>query len=208
MVTDDFAGSGALGAGWAQFSEFGVGTITRSSGVAVVDASSQTVIAYRVGEGWTGTQCSQATIGAGRSYVGLFARMSDPGWSTFDGYWFSCADAFVEATISLFRIDNGVVTTLDSGVGGVADGDVVELCVSGASQLGKINGVTVLSASDATYASGVPGFGFYRAGADPSVTDWTGTGEVATGYAPSAGAIVLAGAVASLRYQINMPDEL
>jgi hypothetical protein len=182
-VIDDFnRADGAIGADWTN--QTGPGFVVSSN--SCVPSGGVTV---HLAHWATGTntfddnQSAEAQLSLGSAaYVGVSVRMTGTG-ATTSGYYLAYGPGgfgFV-----LRRMDNFADTDLDSDTSVVlANGDSMKLEVSGTSLIGTHNGVTKVTATDATYASGQPGiYGFEIA---PGGIDiWIATGETGGGAAPT-----------------------
>jgi len=163
--TDTFttADSSDLGANWDAYDD-GSGLVPcRISNNAAANSTTDT----RCYEGFnhylpTANQYVEVTLAidhggdftATREF-GALVRMTDPA-SSFSGYVCQARTPGTASTARIRRIDAGSSSTLinDDGTITWVDGDVLRCEASGSTITLKRNGVTIISWSDATYASG------------------------------------------------------
>lgn len=86
-------------------------------------------------------------------YVGVGVRVQDDG----DGYFALARDA--DSAVLIVKRDGGSNTTLATSSNDViADGDVLKIDVDGTTITAYVNGSSVVSTTDSTFADGQPGF--------------------------------------------------
>ena len=94
----------------------------------------------------------------------VFVRVTNTG-GEYNGYFFEVSTIF--NTINIYRYTNNVgQVSLASGTNSTVANDVVYLEIQGSSLVAKINGTTVLTATDSNFASGQPGFYIADSGGD------------------------------------------
>ena len=162
-VTDDFAGTGSLGANWTDF----VAGISRIAGSAVGTASTDCA-SYYTGASFGNDQSAEATItviGGGNQYAGVTVRMSGSG-----GY--GVVTDGVETLITAWP-GPSVLLSVPSPPAWVV-GDKIKLGVVGTTLTVYRNGsaITGGSTTDSSFSSGSPGLETFGIGA---VDDFTGT---------------------------------
>jgi len=155
--------NGGLGANW-----------TTAYGTAFAIASNQ-VTATNSGQGafWSATtfsadQFSEANVSPASGFAGPTVRMVAPG----NGY--ICLEQF--NSLGIFKLTTGNAgSALASSAPTTSAFDTVRLEVSGNSLTCRMNGpsgASIITASDATYSSGSPGFSTFVTGA--AVDNWNG----------------------------------
>lgn len=148
VVTDDFnRADGALGSNWATPTNFNAPTIISN----VVRSSTGISAAYWSANTFTDDQYAKVTLGTTISgYHGCTVRMSGDG----DGY---ALIPISTTNMRIYRLDDGVRTSIASATITTPVGLDIELRVSGTTLTGYIEGVQVITVTDATYTSGSPG---------------------------------------------------
>jgi hypothetical protein len=117
----------------------------------------------------------------GAGYISVGVRLTGAN-ATLDGYWSSIYNTAPNTfTVQLWRFDDGAPTTLDSQAGvTINNGDVIRIEATGTTITLKINGTGIAgigtdgSLTDATYSSGVAGFGGYHNYGTIKYDDWEG----------------------------------
>jgi hypothetical protein len=150
-VTDDFnRADGALGANWTK-PAYSAATLVISSNRVVSDTYGVTAVAYHSGSTFANNQYSQIKMNSSISgYTGPGCRMNPEG----DGY---IAEAYNSTSLAVRRLDNGVATTIGSGITGLTLlNSTVKITCSGSTIEVFVDDVSVGSRTDATYGSGSP----------------------------------------------------
>lgn len=188
IATDNFNRAGpALGADWGQVGA-GAGSgenvqITASTKFYGAGASCS---ARWIGAGtFTADQYSSAVIlgfGVDFNYVGVIARASADQDAARDHYIFRVRG--ITNAMELTKVVNGTDTSLATGTGSFTSGDRIEIECEGTAIRGLRNGSVVLSATDASIATGLPGIHVTSSGgvAEPFGDDWEG-GNITAGGA-------------------------
>lgn len=117
------------------------------------------------------------------AYSGPVVRMPASGF--VDGYlWLSSFGADGR----LYRLDDGTLTQLQTGVGIPANGSVIKLTAEGADLKMFDDGAQVGSTqTDSTYATGAPGIWVaFNSGSNAKLDDWEGS-NMAVGAPPAMG---------------------
>jgi len=119
------------------------------------------------GDTFTADQYSQAKAVNASNYAGPTVRMVGVTAAAENGYV-----ALIDGlAIDLQRIDNGVRTNLQGGIGSIASGDTLKLEIVGTTLKVYVNGVQVgTNQTDSNYATGQPGIAFIGSGAE--LDDW------------------------------------
>lgn len=99
-------------------------------------------------------QAVQLTPVAGAAQIGVLCRVTPNSGSDFDAYQLWKFSVF---GTTIYRLDSGSKTELDTDAAYADSGDEMRLEVTGDSLVGLINGTPVVSATDGTYASGYVG---------------------------------------------------
>lgn len=183
VVSDDFAGTGALSANWTT----AIGTLARSSD-ELAGSTADYNIAWWDADSFADDHYSEMTMGTyGASSYGVLAVRCSGSGGTRTMYVYSFSGAAVNA--DLFRVVNNVstkVVDMAESFGVASPGDTVRLEVegSGTSTVVRvlINGVEAFSYTDTSgsaIASGAPGVGTFRA--DSRVLDWEGGDDAGGG---------------------------
>jgi len=159
---------------------------------------------------WPADQWSEAEIGATPAFgewPGPAVRMTTIAPQFSKGYIAIPNNS--NDTVTLYDFDTGSFTLLGAQGAALSAADLLYLKSVGTDITIQINGATLLSLSNGTYASGDAGMFIYALSdvASGKVNAWRG-GDHSADWAPSAGALSVSGIAAALRYAINMPDEL
>jgi hypothetical protein len=121
---------------------------------------------------------SQVTVTTAGRYTGTAVRWTGTG-GTACGY-IVLTDGI---NIVIYRCDNGVFTAVSTGTATVANGDLVKLDVVGSALTAYVNGVSALTGSDATYASGAYGIYGEQTDSFALIDNWVGV-DAASGALP------------------------
>ncbi|HET9708379.1 MAG TPA: hypothetical protein VFP39_08750, partial [Gemmatimonadales bacterium] len=211
VATDDF-NRGSIGANWLQLDSFW-GVIATSGTVAYGSGSAQALPigsqARWVGAGtFAADQYSQAAIGglefqSGNYHAGVLVRCStdadSSGTSTRDFYGVSVLydSAGPNYTTKLYKVVNGVLTTLYSASVAWSNGDVLKLTVVGSTLTAYKNGVAIsgFSATDTDLSSGNPGIEAASNGtANETLDNWEGGSYAYSGIKGALAAITVSSA--------------
>lgn len=162
-ITDDFAGSGALGAGWAVV--LGSATWARTSGQLTVNGGGTDAI-RRTEAAFPNDQWSQLdiTYPADDSHLGIGVRLSAIG----EGYFLFVGSADI---VVKFWQGGGSTYLSDAGTGHSNPNTyTIKLDVTGTTITWYQGGVSQGTVTDSTFASGKPGV-FYLEGTAGGVMD-------------------------------------
>lgn len=163
LATDDFnRADGGLGGNWTTMLFPGGAPEIISNKVGRNDAAQ--CGAYHTGITWPNDQYSQVSIAAAVSKVRVLVRaVNIAGEANF----YMLQVSTIDTAIGLYKYINGVgFTALATGTATVVNGDVIYCEAQGTSIAGKINGATVLTATDSAITSGSPGFHVMDLGSD------------------------------------------
>jgi hypothetical protein len=149
-------------------------------------------------------QYAQIVRTGGEIYIGPAVRLTGTGGTLSGYYGMPRSDSS-----RIYRVDNGTHTIIHNGSAAntAANPQTYKLDITGTSLTFTENGVTIGSVTDATYGTG--GAGLW--GNDQTNTtrgdSFEAGGETVAGWAPGAGALVLAGTGIVLAKAILMPSE-
>ena len=192
LASDDFAGTGTLGANWTA-GILSTRTFSRSSDQAVSSANGITAARYDAVSA-PNDQWAQVTI---RSPVATSDEGAGPVIRISGATpTFYLAQGNTTETRLYRKTGSGTFTKLGADGPGVADGDVLYLEAQGTSLVVKLNGSTIITATDATLTAGQPGIWSTRTAEhldDFAFGDFTGGGTVTGTGAATLGAITVAG---------------
>lgn len=169
IVADTFVrADGALGANWTNLGV--TTTLVISSNRATISGLSNEALAFFSGAGWTGgnDQYSEAAVGVLQSTKDMApaCRVGGASIAAANAYLFVLNDNDAAVTlptsslsVALYKQVSGSFTQIGSSVTGVslAANDIARLEVQGTTLRGKINGVQIITGTDATLSSGNPG---------------------------------------------------
>lgn len=175
-ILDNFnRANGALGANWSSVNASG-NQPTISSNVAIGPASSTTPVYWNPTQfGPDSEAYMTCTAFSGTTAQRLFLRLKDVGTANNDGYSVSVA---ADGTWEIRRLDNGAITVLNSGdLGTMNAGDVMWFTAVGSTLTFYVNGTSIATATDATYAAA--GYiGFQHGNSTSSKSDDFGGGTI------------------------------
>lgn len=171
VASDNFtrADSGTLGANWTATQGGGLQILNNTAagqGTAAVFDSVWTANAF------ANNQYAKATVvrDAFGDYLGVTVRITGAN-TTENGYMFFVSVGQFADETHIYRIDNGVSTSLYTDSTHVSDGDVIEIRAAGSTIGAYIKGTLLYSVPDSTYSSGSAGLTAYSSG---STTFWEG----------------------------------
>lgn len=185
LVSDIFhrADSGTLGSPWTFLNSADAGLVF---GIVSNQAQPETQDATHIGGDfytgviWPNDQYSEVVVGTLSNiagvYIGPIVRaQGGVGTGNGDCYGFAFA---ATGTAFLQKYTNSIGVTLASGSFSFVSGDVVRLTVVGTTLTVTKNGVSILTASDATYASGSAGILYFNtspgAQNEGTIASWNG----------------------------------
>lgn len=167
LATDNFnrADAGLGGPDWATVT--GMGNLSVVSNV-IAGTSGADRGSYHVGVTWPADQYSQcvATLSGGANADGGALVRCDSSSATF---YLGTFGSY--GTVGLYKCVSGSYTTLATTSRTLVAGDVLRLEVSGSNLNLKMNGVSVLTATDSAITAGAPGMYFYQC---DGIDDWEG----------------------------------
>lgn len=141
------------------------------------------------GDTFTADQYVQAKVATASNYGGVTVRATGLSNATYCGY----VALYDGGVIDLQRIDNGVRSNLQAGIGSISAGQTLKLQIVGTTLKVFVNGSQIgTDQTDATYATGQPGM-YWLGGAAMAMDDWTadtipsGAGSSATAEMPRGG---------------------
>ena len=187
-ATDNFnRANGPLGSNWVDSPSFtGLSIVSNAAN----SASANWMMAYwnPSTNTFANDQHSDVSVVANNtvSFVGPVVRHQLSGVSSSGYFAFAVLQSGGQQVL-LYRFDTGTFALLGAGpITAINPGDIISLVVSGSSFAGLLNGVSQITASDATYTSGQPGIAAYI----NSLDNWvggpiTGAGAISTGQSSS-----------------------
>jgi hypothetical protein len=176
--TDDFnRANGGLGANWTAIADANHATLAIATNKVVVGTNNTDCASIWSADTFQNDQYSEATytVGTSASNQGCIVRgRTSPNIRYYD-FLLGSGGAFLDA-IEYYdgTTWNGLATAAGSGSG------TVRCEVTGTSIVGKFNGTTVLTVTDATLSSGAPGLHLYDGVSDATMDDWLGGPITAT----------------------------
>lgn len=172
IITDSFdRADGALGANWLAPGSWAAPTIASNQ----VTSTAAEQAAVFTGAGWTGgadhyVEVTMKASGGG-SDCGPCARCATVTFNTF--YYFAIPSLGSSDTHQLHQVVSQSFTPIGTPFSGTINvGDVVRIEAEGTTIRGKVNGVTVTSATDSGIASGNPGIFMFDGGTNPAMDDF------------------------------------
>lgn len=166
-ASDDFATGysafAALKASWTTTSTWRIdATATKAEPQTAADG-----LAWWNADAFGNDQYSEMVISTVAAYIGPGVRLSGTNSGTQNGY------AWLASLGTLYKVVNGVYTSIGSSITVPSNGNTVKLEVIGTTITCYISGSSVKTVTDATHSTGAAGmYGFASAG--PKVESWTG----------------------------------
>jgi hypothetical protein len=156
LATDSFTGAdeNPISTGWAIPSSFA--NMRRVSNALANSVDGTLGACYKTGVTWPANQYSQlvvTTVGGGNG--GPAVRISNGG----NAY---CLQNGSPGAIDIYKFVGGSATLVATVAGNYATNDILYLGVEGTTLTAKINGATIITASDASLASGSAGANAYN----------------------------------------------
>ena len=155
-VSDNFnrADANPIGGNWTTVTASSPVQILTNQAAGTVGAGAYNTV-YWNANAFAANQCSQGTDVSQFHYAWVSVRISI---SAETYYMFRGA---ASGTWQLFKRIAGTNTQIGANYATVVSGDVVKLCVSGTTLTPYINGVAQTTQTDASIATGRPGFGIF-----------------------------------------------
>jgi hypothetical protein len=193
-ASDDFlrTDSSTLGANWTKNASGEIGIVSNQA--KFNSGATGFCSAVYTGVTWSNDQSSQVALKVGESGkdYGVCVRAAGSSDATVSGYYFVINDADAAITlgsssfsVGLYKSTGGTgsFTPIGSSVTGqtISVSDVVSIEVSGTTIVCKINGVTKITQTDSSIASGKPGIYISGSGGTTTFDDWAGADLVASG---------------------------
>jgi hypothetical protein len=180
LASDDFTGSGALGANWTILGGISSMPVRTSDQLTVAAVNNETHFGCYTGITWPDNQWSKIKVITadtdGNRTVQAMCRGSISVKSCY--YAEVLGPLGASATLRLARFVSGTWTSLDSTTYTVNSGDFVECRANGTTIQACINGTVVLTSTGQTdIASGNAGIGIYNDGTNINQAigdDWSG----------------------------------
>lgn len=181
LASDAFTqANGSINASnWTPTAGFGSGSLPVTVSNQVFNSSGQHRYAFYTGTTWPNDQYSQVVL---KQFKGaVLVRVASVS-SEVNAYYFEAST--LSTTINLVKYtNNSGFSVLDTDTATVNANDVMYLEIQGTSLVAKLNGTTVLTATDSSFSSGSPGFGHGNIG-DDTLDDWVGGDFSAGGTTP------------------------